>query len=534
MDHPWWRGAVIYQIYPRSFHDGDGDGVGDLPGIRAHLRHVAALGVDAVWISPFFKSPQKDFGYDVEDYCAVDPMFGTLDDFDAVLAEAHALGLKVLIDMVWSHTSDRHPWFDESRRALHGDKAEWYVWADPRPDGGPPNNWLSVFGGGAWVWEPRRHQYYLTHFLPEQPALNVRHPGVVEALMDTGRFWLERGVDGFRLDAIDFMAHDTELHDNPPRPLDHRPTRPFSYQRHVHDMAHPDTLRILERIRALLDAYPGAAAMAEVGSESCALEPLARAGLYTRAGAESGSGRHMHMAYSLRMMKQPGTAEGLGAFIDEAMRESADGWLCWAFSNHDVPRVASRWGGGDPRATRLFMTLLLCLRGSVCLYQGEELGLSEAEVPYENLRDPFGLNYWPEFKGRDGSRTPMPWQAAAPHAGFSTAEPWLPVPDDHRAAAVDVQEADAGSMLHLTRRLIGWRKAHPALRIGDLERLEAESPVLLLRRTLGTERLLLSFNLSGDAVALPTVSGERIPVPGQDPGGPELPAWGVAAWRETS
>src|SRR5258706_5246173 len=288
----WWRGAVIYQIYPRSFCDSNGDGIGDLRGIAQRLDHVAELGVDAVWIAPFFASPMKDFGYDVSDYCAVDPTFGTLADFDALLARAHALGLKVIIDQVWSHTSDQHAWFADSRLRPTSSKADWYVWADPRPDGSPPNNWLSVFGGGAWTWEPRRRQYYLHHFLSSQPQLNLRNEAVWDALFEVAAFWLDRGVDGFRLDAVDYMIHDVQLRDNPARPpTDGQvPLKPFRLQHHVHDMMQPEILPALERIRRFVDQYPDTVTLGEVSSEPGSVE---RCGLYT------GGGQRLHMAYTL-------------------------------------------------------------------------------------------------------------------------------------------------------------------------------------------------------------------------------------------
>ena len=272
-DRDWWRGAVIYQIYPRSFFDSNGDGIGDLPGVTARLEYVARLGVDAIWLCPFFVSPQRDFGYDVADHVAVDPLFGTLADFDALLARAHGLGLKVLIDQVWSHTSDRHAWFLDSRAARTGAKADWYVWADPSPDGTPPNNWLSVFGGSAWMWEPRRRQYYLHHFLDCQPALNLHNPAVMDALLETGRFWLERGVDGFRLDAVDFLLHDPLLRSNPAAPPQPEvPAKLFGMQRHVHDMLQPETTVLLARIRGLMDAYPDTVTLGEISSQPGAFE----------------------------------------------------------------------------------------------------------------------------------------------------------------------------------------------------------------------------------------------------------------------
>lgn len=515
----WWRGAVIYEVYPRSFCDTNGDGIGDLAGITARLDHVAGLGVDAVWIAPFFPSPMTDYGYDVSDHRGVDPQFGTLAAFDALLAKAHRLGLKVLIDQVWSHTSDRHPWFLDS--AERGPKADWYIWADAEPDGSPPNNWLSVFGGPAWRWDPRRRQYYLHHFLSSQPKLNLRHPGVMAALLESGAFWLDRGVDGFRLDAVDFMAHDPALRDNPPRPQPGgvMPLRPFGLQQHVHDMAHPDTLGLLRRVRRLMARYPGTATIAELSSEDDALR---------RANICTGGDDTLHMAYTLRLMKAEFGADSLRAAIDGVEQRFDDGWLCWAFSNHDVPRVAGRWGDGSPAFARMALALLLCLRGSVCLYQGEELGLADADLPFAALHDPYGINFWPRFKGRDGCRTPMPWHAREMHGGFTTGTPWLPLPPEHVAMAVDVQEADPDSVLSFARRLLHWRKRHPAVVRGSLQPLPLDGDLIGFERSCGADQVRCIFNLSRErrAVALPAgwrpVADLGLPV--DDDG---LPGWGV-------
>jgi alpha-glucosidase len=493
-DADWWRGAVVYQIYPRSFQDADGDGVGDLAGIARRLDHVASLGADAIWICPFFRSPMKDFGYDVADYTAVDPTFGTLADFDALVARAHAVGLRVLIDQVWSHTSDEHPWFVESRAARDGPRAAWYVWADPRPDGTPPNNWLSVFGGAAWTWEPRRRQYYLHHFLSSQPALDLRNERVLEALLAAGAFWLERGVDGFRLDAVDFFVHDPALRDNPPRPPAGGaiPVKPFGLQEHVHDMMHADSLGVMERIRALMDRYPGRTTIAEVSSE---IGAFARSARYT-----GGGGRHLHMAYTLRLMRGGFSAEAVRQAILDVESIPGDGWICWAFSNHDVARVATRWAKDRPALVPLLLALLFTLRGSVTLYQGEELGLPEADVPREALRDPFGIAFYPEFKGRDGARTPMPWAAAPPGAGFTTGTPWLPIPPEHRALAADRQEADPASTLAFTRRFLAWRRSHPALVKGSIRLVDGPPDTIAFERAHGEERILCVFNAAAGEV----------------------------------
>jgi alpha-glucosidase len=489
-DHAWWRGATIYQIYPRSFADSNNDGVGDLPGITARLDHVAKLGVDAIWLSPVFLSPQRDFGYDVSDHTAIDPLFGTLADFDALVERAHALGLRVLLDQVWSHTSTQHAWFRDSRN--RGAMADWYVWADAQPDGTPPNNWLSVFGGSAWTWEPRRRQFYLHHFLSDQPQLNLHNPAVQDALLDTGRFWLDRGVDGFRLDAIDFFAHDPRLLANPAAPFNPG-AKLFGRQLHAYDMLHPARFDFLKRIRALTDQYPGAVTLGEVSSQD---------GAFDRCREYTASARHLHMAYTLKPLRSGFSFDAMQTLVDEASRDQ--GWLCWSFSNHDVERTLSRWNPTpgepqDPRFARLLMHFQLSLRGSVCLYQGDELGLEEAALDESDLRDPFGIAYWPEFRGRDGSRTPMPWIAGATHAGFSDATPWLPVSAAHHDRAVDVMDADGASLLHEWRRCLRWRAKHPVLRHGRLRRLRLPAPLLGFVREDAQERIVCVFNFSAEA-----------------------------------
>ncbi|MDE1961771.1 MAG: alpha-glucosidase [Xanthomonadaceae bacterium] len=491
-DACWWRGAVIYQIYPRSFLDTNGDGVGDLPGIIERLDYVAGLGVDAIWIAPFFKSPMADFGYDIADYRAVDPLFGTLADFDALLAKAHALGLKVMIDQVFSHTSAQHDWFRASRESRDNPKSDWYVWADPGADGTAPNNWLSIFGGPAWQWEPRRQQYYLHNFLAAQPDLNFHNPQTRAAVLDTVRFWLDRGVDGLRLDAINFCFHDRQLRDNPAKPLDRRtgrgfsPDNPYAYQYHLYNNTQPENLAFLEELRALLDRYPGVAALGEISSE----DSLATIAEYTQ-------GARLHMGYSFELLTDDFSAAHIRNTVSALDAKMRDGWPCWAISNHDVERVLSRWGGGRPSARLAnVLTAMLCsLRGPVCVYQGEELGLTEAELPFEVLRDPYGIAFWPQFKGRDGCRTPMPWKAQ-PHGGFTRGVPWLPVPTEHLELAVARQEADAASTLHGFRRFMHWRREHPALRTGAIRFLDTAEPVLAFTRELAGENLLVAFNLS--------------------------------------
>jgi alpha-glucosidase len=537
--HPWWRGATIYQIYPRSFLDTNGDGVGDLPGILAKLDYVATLNVEAVWISPFYKSPMADFGYDIEDYRAVDPMFGTLADFDRIVEKAHSLGLKVIIDQVLSHTSDRHAWFEESRQSRDNPKADWYVWANAREDGTPPNNWLSIFGGVAWQWEPRRGQYYLHNFLSAQPDLNFHNPEVQRAALDTLRFWLDRGVDGLRLDAINFCFHDALLRDNPPRPPRERKAtgfkndNPYGYQWHRFNNTQPQMLPFLEDIRALLDEYPDTVALGEISSD----DSTATVAEYTLPG-------RLHMAYSFELLSSDSSPAHIRATVEALKRRAPESWPCWTFSNHDVERVVSRWGGSTPQlphfATQL--TALLCaLRGSLCVFQGEELGLAEAEVPFESLRDPYGIAFWPAFKGRDGCRTPMPWESHE-RGGFSVAEPWLPLPLQHLALSVAAQERDPTSALNGFRRLLAWRRKQQLLLSGDIEFLSATESVLALKRFDSTGALLAAFNLSPDpaGVSLPAISvGRAIGGHGLPEGvfdGPTLmlPGHGVAFFELTA
>lgn len=529
---PWWRGAVIYQVYPRSFQDSNSDGIGDLAGILSRMDYIASLGVDAIWISPFFKSPMADFGYDVADPRAIDPLFGNLDDFDRLLARAHELGIKIIIDQILSHTSVEHAWFQESRQSRDNPKADWYVWADARPDGAPPNNWLSIFGGSAWQWEPRRRQYYLHNFLVSQPDLNFHNPAVRQAVLDDVRFWLDRGVDGFRLDAINFCFHDAQLRDNPPKPEHLRvgrgfkPDNPYAFQYHTYNNTQPENLAFLEQLRALLDEYPGVTSLGEVSSE----DSLATMAEYTDQG-------RLHMVYSFELLTEDCTAAYIRDTVQSLEQKLTAGWPCWAISNHDVERVASRWSGGEPNPalSKQLNALLSSLRGSVCVYQGEELGLTEVELPFEAIQDPYGIAFWPSFKGRDGCRTPIPWETSE-NGGFSTSSPWLPVAAEHRANAVAVQEADPDSILNSFRALQQWRKTLPALCWGKIEFLDSDEPVLAFLRSYGDKQILALFNLSNQAseYRLNTRLGRisQIQCPGPANGSVqaqrvEIPAYGV-------
>ncbi|MFZ6864567.1 alpha-amylase family glycosyl hydrolase [Undibacterium sp. Ji67W] len=512
----WWREAVIYQVYPRSFSDSNGDGIGDLPGITAKLDYIASLGVDIVWISPFFKSPMKDFGYDVSDYCDVDPLFGTLADFDQLLARAHALGLKIMIDQVLSHCSEQHPWFVESRQSRDNPKADWYVWADPQADGTPPNNWLSVFGGSAWQWDARRRQYYMHNFLVSQPDLNFHHPDVQQAHLDSMRFWLERGVDGFRLDACNFHFHDRQLRNNPAATNRDtktvQDTNPYGMQAHVYDKTQPENVQFLEKIRALLNEY-GAIAIGEVGAD----DSLGVMAEYTA------DDNKLHMAYSFNLLVADISAHYIRAQVEDFEARVKGGWVSWSVGNHDVVRVMSRWGGKNPTPAfaKMILALQLALKGTPCLYQGDELALTEADIAYEDIQDPYGITFWPEFKGRDGCRTPMPWSASEPYAGFSSAKPWLPVPTEHAVNAVSAQDQQADSALNYARHILHWRKQYPQLSIGDIFFYDAPEPVLAVRRDLdGHKSVVAAFNLSDQTIAFdwPQVQGathlEAVGLPG--------------------
>ncbi len=486
----WWRGAVIYQIYPRSFRDTNGDGIGDLAGIADGLDYIADLGVDGIWISPFFTSPMKDFGYDVADYCGIDPSFGSFADFDRIIEKAHALGLKVIIDQVYSHTSDQHAWFQESRADRTNPKADWYVWADPRPDGSPPSNWQSVFGGSAWQWDGPRKQYYLHNFLTSQPDLNVHNRDVQNALLDVARFWLRRGVDGFRLDALNFAMHDPDLRDNPPSglPLE-LVTRPFDMQVKQYNQSHPDITGFLERIRAAIDEFPGRFTVAEVGGP----EPLAEMKAFTEGGKRLDSAYNFDFLYATRL-----TAPLVRASLAQWSGEPGEGWPSWAFSNHDAPRAVTRWtlDGDMARAARLNLLLLLSLRGNPIIYQGEELGLPQGEVAFEDLQDPEAIANWPHTLGRDGARTPMPWAANAPQAGFSNANrTWLKLDPVHTGFAVDRQATDPASTLGYARQLLNLRRQHPALVQGGIELLDSPDDILAFMRRDESGSVLCVFNL---------------------------------------
>ncbi len=485
MARSWWQDAVFYQVYPRSFQDSTGDGTGDLAGITARLPYLAeTLGVGAVWVSPFYPSPMADFGYDVADYCDVDPRFGTLADFDELLATAHDLGLRLIVDWVPNHSSDRHPWFVESRTSRASPKRDWYVWADPRPGGGPPNNWLSLFGGPAWEWDAATGQYYLHSFLASQPDLNWRNPEVQEAMFGTVRFWLDRGVDGFRIDVAHFIMKDPELRDNPPAgggELVFKDHGEYELQEHVHDKGHPDVHRVYRDLRRLLDGYiPERFAVGEIH----VWDWQVWASYY-------GDGDELHMPYNFSLIHAPWEARVLRERI-EAQEAAVPswGWPNYVLGNHDEPRLATRFG---PQNVRLAAMLLLTLRGTPTLYYGDEIGIRQVDIPDEEQQDPWGRQV--PGMGRDGGRTPMQWDGS-PGAGFTTGEPWLPLNDDWPSNNVAAQLANPGSLLNLYRELLALRRARRALREGSFRSVDAPDGVLAYQRETDRERLLVALNLT--------------------------------------
>lgn len=496
MNRPWWERAVIYQIYPRSFQDSDGDGIGDLKGIEQRLDHLSRLGVDAIWISPIFPSPMADFGYDVADYCDVDPRFGTLDDFDALLTATHARGLKLLLDFVPNHSSDQHPWFIESRSSRHSAKRNWYIWRDAAPDGGPPNNWISDFGGSAWEWDAGTAQYYYHAFLKEQPDLNWRNPQVREAMYDVLRFWLDRGVDGFRIDVLWHMIKHDGFPDNPPNPSYTAAMGEMFRVLQLHSTDQPEVHLIAREMRAIAESYGDRLLIGEI------YLPVER--LMDYYGG-------CHLPFNFQLIDAPWHARTLARMIadyEAALPET--GWPNWVLGNHDRPRAAAQRGEAQARVAAM---LLLTLRGTPTIYYGDEIGLSDVLIPADRVQDPRELREPGLGLGRDPVRTPMPW-SSGPHAGFTRGEPWLPLNPDWPLRNVARQQEDPYSMLQLYRRLISLRRANEALSIGDFALVEASGDVLAYERNVGGKRMLIALNLGN--------GGERLIIPDWAIGGEVL------------
>ncbi len=480
---PWWHTGVIYQVYPRSFQDSDGNGVGDLKGIERRLDHLVALGVDAVWLSPIYPSPMADFGYDVADYTGVDPTFGTLADLNVLIAAAHTRGLKLLLDFVPNHSSDRHPWFVESRSSRESPKRDWYIWRDAEPDASPPNNWISDFGGSAWEWDEATGQYYLHAFLKEQPDLNWRNPAVRAAMLDAMRFWLKRGVDGFRIDVLWHMVKRADLADNPPNP-DWRTGDPEKERvLQLNSTDQPEVHEITAEMRALADEY-GALLIGEIYLPT----PKLMTYYGTRARPE------VQLPFNFQLIGAEWTAPALGRLIADYEAALPPGaWPNWVLGNHDRPRIATRVGEAQARVAAM---LLLTLRGTPTIYYGDELGMTDVAIPPEAVRDPQELRAPGQGFGRDPVRTPMPWDAS-PNRGFTTGEPWLPLGPDWRTRNVAAESDDPDSMLSLYRAVLALRRERRALALGDLALIRAEGFVLAYERRFGNERLLVALNLGG-------------------------------------
>jgi alpha-glucosidase len=478
----WWQHGIIYQVYPRSFMDSDGNGVGDLRGIMAKLGYLQWLGVDALWLSPIYPSPMADFGYDISDYTAIDPVFGTMDDFDRLLHETHARELDLILDFVPNHTSDQHPWFLESRASRDNPKRDWYLWRDASPEGGPPNNWLSVFGGSAWEWDERTSQYYYHAFLKEQPDLNWRNPEVQRAMLDVMRFWLDKGVDGFRVDVMWHMIKDAKFRDNPPNPEYQAGELPYHSLLPVYSTDQPEVHDIVAMMRRTIDEYDDRVMIGEI------YLPIHR--LVTYYG-ENASGAHL--PFNFQLIELPWDAREIDAAINEYEASlPPNAWPNWVLGNHDKSRIATRVGAEQARVAAI---LLLTLRGTPTMYYGDELGMRDGLIPPEKVRDPEQKNLPGYAVGRDPERTPMQW-TPEPNAGFTAGTPWLPVPDDYRDVSVAVERDDPSSMLSLYRRLIALRCAEPALNMGAYEPVVADGDILAYVRRAGEQRFLVVLNLA--------------------------------------
>lgn len=493
-DPVWWRRGTLYEIYVRSFQDGNGDGVGDLLGIQNRLDYLVELGVDGIWLSPFYPSPMADFGYDIADYCDVDPLFGSLADFDALIGATHERGLKVIVDLVPNHTSDQHPWFRDSRSSRRSPRRDWYIWRDPAPGGGLPNNWLSEFGGQAWEYDAATGQYYYHAFLAQQPDLNWRNPEVRAAMHDVMRFWMKRGVDGFRVDVIWHLIKDAEFRDNPPNPGFAPGQPPHHAVAPLYTTDRPEIHDVVAELRAVVDEFPERLLIGEI------YLPVERLVSYYGRNLAG-----LHLPFNFALLSAKWNARHLAGLIDtyEAALPKG-GWPNWVLGNHDRTRIASRVG---PQQAAVAAMLLLTLRGTPTLYYGDEIGMIQSNIPPHRVQDPVELRLPGLGLGRDGCRTPMQWDASD-RAGFSTADPWLPFAPDHRAVNVEDQRRDRTSLLALHRRLLHLRRHHPALAVGSYRPMAATGDLLLYQRVLGEERFLVALNLGGVPVEADFPPGE--------------------------
>ncbi len=497
---PWWKRGVIYHIYPRSFKDSNGDGIGDLPGIIEKLDYLHWLGVDAIWLSPIYPSPMVDFGYDVANYTDVDPLFGTLSDFDWLVQRAHQLGIKVILDFVPNHTSDQHPWFVESRSSRYNAKRDWYIWRDPKPDGSPPNNWLSFFGGSAWTLDEKTDQCYLHSFLPEQPDLNWHNPQVRDAIYDAMHFWLRRGVDGFRLDAIFVLLKDTRFRDEPPNPhFDPAKDPPKMALQNIYSENQPELHEVLRQFRSIVDNYPGNRVTIGEVSYYLSFEELVK--FY-------GNNDELHLPGNFKLLLLPWQAEKIGKYVLEYEKALPDfAWPNYVLSNHDNPRIAYRVGAYQ---ARLAAMLLLTLRGTPFIYYGDEIGLTGDHVRQQHSKDPFGERF-PNW-GRDRARTPMQWNSER-YAGFSNAEPWLPVAPDYKLVNVETYKRKRDSILQLYHQLIHLRRHYAALQLGTYHALnQVVKDCLGYYRQFRDEKIftLLNFSDKEQKIFLDIPSNSRL------------------------
>lgn len=537
----WWRGCALYQVYVRSFRDSNGDGIGDLRGVIEKIDYIADLNVDGFWLSPFYPSPQKDFGYDVTDFRSVDPRHGTLGDFIELLELAHERELKVLVDFVPGHTSDEHPWFEESRQDTTNPKADWYVWAEAAKDGSPPNNWLSSFGGSAWTWDPHRSQYYYHPFLPCQPALNLRNPEALDALISELRFWFDLGVDGVRLDAVQCLACDPDFRHNPPISsagsnilIGGGPNNPFGRQSHLFDRDVPEALDIIQKLRSAAVGYD---------PERVLIGELADVDSSRLSEKYTIDGQGFHAVYDFDLINTEPAVDALVELLDHRSAFLRTGWLMNVFSNHDSTRSVSNLTefavkeGLRREAAKLLVFMQFTLKGGGILYQGEELGLPHPKLKREDLRDPWGINLWPDFDGRDGARTLMPWQSEGRHGGFTDGdEPWINLADTHKALAVDLQTVDQESNLNFVRAFLDWRRHQKLLTLGGERVRDAGLKPLIVWDRYGRGRMMTCVaNFSAEPRLFPfgeEVWDEVVDAPGttvrRTDKGLELPALGFA------
>ncbi len=504
----WWKEGIIYQIYPRSFYDSNGDGIGDIPGITEKLDYLQDLGIDAVWLSPINTSPMFDFGYDVSDYRAIDPVFGTMKDMDRFIAEAHRKNIRVVMDLVVNHSSHLHPWFLESRSSRNNPKRDWFLWHDGR-NGREPNNWYGVFGGRAWEYDEKTAQYYHHSFLKEQPDFNWRNRELRKAVYGEFKFWLDKGVDGFRLDVANYYIKDELFRDNPIAPGPN--PRPYDWQRHVYDRDRPETHGVFRELRELMNRYDGTMLVGEIFTHD---DPVTSAS-YLGNGTDE-----LHLAFDFSLIHHRRWNAGDYRGILERWYGAIPpaGWPCNVLSNHDKPRMSARVGRTRrEERMKVLLALLLTGKGTPFLYYGDEIGMSRGRIPRERIQDPVGIKYWPFHKGRDPERTPMQWNGSR-HGGFTAGEPWLPVNPDYTGRNAESQRADEGSMLNFVRMIIGLRKRVPALRLGEWVPVTETGDILAFIRTHDSGKAMVmlnfasaprSFAITGDDNWAPVFSTHR-------------------------